>query len=203
MKKYIITISLMVSSFALAQTITIGENLATNAATTNNPYVLLQFTTGLKKGIILPAVDSKDTMVSGTVPGTFIFDTSDNKVKLAVSSSVDTPTVSDWLDFTANPTTSPAVNIYKETLTEKTTAKAIIGKDTSSAEGVLVLEPKDPNVLPQTLLLPVVDKFDDIADPSPGMMVYIKGTGTANADAKKRLAVFNGTYWTFWKPKNP
>jgi hypothetical protein len=53
----------------------------------------------------------------------------------------------------------------------------------------LVLE--SPN---KAMVLPMVLDTNNIPDPAPGMMVYVNKTGA------KRLAVFNGNKWTYWKP---
>lgn len=58
-------------------------------------------------------------------------------------------------------------------------------------DGVLVLESKT-----KAMVLPTVDDVNSIPSPSPGMMVFVNKTGA------KRLAVFNGTVWSFWKPVN-
>ena len=73
--------------------------------------------------------------------------------------------------------------------TESTTAKAIIGAQTSAADGVLVLESTT-----KAMVLPQVADVQDILKPAPGMMVYVNKTGA------KRLAVFNGSRWSYWKP---
>ena len=44
------------------------------------------------------------------------------------------------------------------------------------------------------MVLPIVNSIDNIVNPSPGMMVYVNKAGA------KRLAVFNGSKWSFWKP---
>jgi hypothetical protein len=61
----------------------------------------------------------------------------------------------------------------------------IIGANTSSADGVLVLESDT-----KAMVLPWVESTDDVINPSPGMMVYVSSV--------KMLAVFNGTSWAFW-----
>ena len=74
-------------------------------------------------------------------------------------------------------------------VTEDTNAKAIIGANISSADGVLVLESAT-----KAMVLPTVASTDDVPSPGPGMMVYIKKAGA------KRLAVYNGSKWSYWKP---
>ena len=58
-----------------------------------------------------------------------------------------------------------------------------------TADGVLVLESAT-----QAMLLPIVSDVNNIPNPSPGMMVFVNKAGA------KRLAVYNGAKWSFWKP---
>ena len=44
------------------------------------------------------------------------------------------------------------------------------------------------------MILPIVSDVNNIPTPSPGMMVYV------NKDNAQRLAVYNGSVWTFWRP---
>ncbi|MBS1571159.1 MAG: hypothetical protein JST62_02015, partial [Bacteroidetes bacterium] len=74
-------------------------------------------------------------------------------------------------------------------LPEVSSAKTIIGASSSLADGVLVLESTN-----KAMVLPMVTDTNNIPDPAPGMMVYINKTGA------KRLAVYNGNKWTYWKP---
>ena len=76
-----------------------------------------------------------------------------------------------------------------EAYTIATIAKAIIGAQTSVADGVLVLESNT-----KAMILPTVLDVQLIPSPSPGMMVYVNKAGA------KRLAVYNGRKWSFWKP---
>lgn len=47
----------------------------------------------------------------------------------------------------------------------------------------------------QAMVLPTVQNTADIPSPAPGMMVYVNRIGG------KRLAVYNGSAWTYWKPQ--
>ena len=68
--------------------------------------------------------------------------------------------------------------------------KSIIGAATTPVnDGVLVLESAT-----KAMVLPQVDDVNNIPSPSPGMMVFVRKEGS------ERLAVFNGTVWSFWKP---
>ena len=71
-------------------------------------------------------------------------------------------------------------------LTDQAEAKVSIGTPTSTP-GILVLEDND-----KAMILPLVDKYSSVVNPSPGMMVYDL--------SNDMLCVFNGTVWSFWKP---
>ncbi len=58
-----------------------------------------------------------------------------------------------------------------------------------TANGVLVLESTT-----KSMILPIVQDVQNIPSPSPGMMVYINKSGA------KRLAVYNGSKWSYWRP---
>ena len=99
-----------------------------------------------------------------------------------------------WIDLSGQDPnlTNPDVMTAQPTIAlapETSASKAIIGATTSSADGVLVLESTT-----KAMVLPTVADVQNIPSPSPGMMVYVNKTGV------KRLAVFNGTKWSFWKP---
>lgn len=72
---------------------------------------------------------------------------------------------------------------------EEPNSKAIIGANSTDADGVLVLESTT-----KAMVLPSVADTNNVLDPAPGMMVYINKAGA------KRLAVYNGNSWTYWKP---
>ena len=56
-------------------------------------------------------------------------------------------------------------------------------------KGALVLESSS-----KAMVLPIVEDVNNIPNPSPGMIVYVK------KENAKRLAVYNGKYWSFWRP---
>ena len=64
-----------------------------------------------------------------------------------------------------------------------------MGDANTTADGVLVLESAT-----KALVLPTVNDVQNILNPSAGMMVFVNKAGS------KRLAVFNGTVWSFWRP---
>ncbi|APD08016.1 hypothetical protein UJ101_02517 [Flavobacteriaceae bacterium UJ101] len=134
---------------------------------------ILDFPENTTKGIILPRVSS----ISGAVNGTLIFDTSDNKVKVNNGT--------DWEELT---TDTGAARVYENTVREVATNQGVIlGSDTSSAPGVLVLESTD-----KALILPkIVEPHKNVVNPEPGMICYDVTNNT--------LSIFNGKTWEFWK----
>jgi len=189
MKNIFSIIALSVLGFTQAQVIIGG----TNGTATNKTAVLLEFEAGQNKGIILPYV--RTLPVAGTVtPGTILLDASNPtgaKIKLYAPGNALADS-SDWVDLSsgnnANVTTALSQQPLSINVTEVAAAKAIIGSNSTTANGVLVLESTT-----KAMMLPQVATTDDVKDPAPGMMVYVTG-------AKKRLAVFNGAKWTYWAP---
>lgn len=186
MKKILSTILLAALSTANAQVI-IGDAVGTAAVKTS---VLLEFAAGQNKGIILPYVR---TMPVAPTEGTILLDASTpttSRIKYYAG------TVKGWVDLSGQDanlnSTTVLANFATEqpaTITETATSKAIIGAQTTAADGVLVLESTT-----KAMVLPIVADVQNIPSPSPGMMVYINKTGA------KRLAVYNGSKWSFWKP---
>lgn len=176
MKNIIALLALAVMGVAQAQVI-IGDK--TGTATDKNS-VLLEFAKG-DKGIILPYVTTKPATPA---EGTILVDASNaNAAKVEYYKG-------SWVDLSSGNTANISTAMAQQpSTTEDAAAKTIIGAPTSTADGVLVLESKT-----KVMVLPQVDSTDAILDPAPGMMVYIKKAGA------KRLAVFNGAKWTFWKP---
>ena len=185
MKNIFVIILLVMMSGAQAQVI-IGDATGTAADKTS---VLLEFAAGQNKGIIVPYVRSLPTL-NALVGGSIILDAT-------------TPTLArmkyyngtTWIDLSGQDgnlvspidylTIQPDATVAPETAASKT----IIGASSSPADGVLVLESNT-----KAMVLPTVLDVQNIPSPSPGMMVYVNKTGA------KRLAVFNGTRWSFWKP---
>ena len=191
MKKIIATIFLGSMAFANAQVI-IGDAVGTATTKTS---VLLEFAANQNKGLILPYVRTKSlTPTEGTIlldaslptatPGT------EARVKYYAGS------VKGWVDLSGQDanlnSTTVLANFATEqpsSITETATSKAIIGAQTTTADGVLVLESTT-----KAMVLPIVGDVQNIPSPSPGMLVYV------NKTAAKRLAVYNGSKWSFWKP---
>ncbi len=191
MKKIIISVFTAGSLLTYAQHVIIGDNVGT---ATNKTNVLLEFAADQRKGITLPTVRNKPAG-TGLVPGTLILDAStptDARVKFY--NNKDAAVDNGWVDLSGNsgdvsvflvdqPANEPGVNDE---------GKAIIGAESSTADGVLVLES-----LEKAMVLPIVESFTDIKNPAPGMMAFMT---PATGSRYYRLIVFNGTKWSFWKP---
>ena len=134
------------------------------------------------------------TMQAATdlTPGTILVDASTvtkAKVKYYAPGNANADTTSGWVDLSSgNEADITTALANQPNTTELVSSKAIIGATTTPAKGVLVLESTT-----KSMLLPQVASTDDVKDPAPGMMVYLNGTN-------KRLAVFNGSKWTYWAP---
>ncbi|WP_124640953.1 hypothetical protein [Amniculibacterium aquaticum] len=184
MKNLILSISLMISGMAFSQVI-IGDQTGTAS---NKTSVLLEFAANQNKGIILPYITEDLTAPAVNAKmeaGTIALDArnpSNTRVKFYNGTS--------WTDLSGRDgNLGTALNIQPNTITESTTKGAIIGSSSTTANGVLVLESST-----KAMVLPQVESTNDIISPAPGMMVYIK------KDGAKRLAVFNGSVWSYWKP---
>lgn len=163
---------------------TISAQVAIGKSAISNASVSLEFgnisnNPDYQKGIILPWI-TNSTDMNAAVPGTIIFDTSDQKVKFLQGGAS-----SKWFDLTLG-SNGVVDTSLQDNLTSNPAAKVALGENQSGAPGILVLE--DTN---KAMVLPLVDNYKSIVNPSPGMMAY----DTSN----KMLCVFNGTQWTFWK----
>ena len=184
--KYFSTLSLLISTLAFSQ-VAIGKSNISNTS------VSLEFGTG-NKGIILPwATNSTGVSLpaSGNKSGTFILDVNDKKVKLSKNDGT-------WADLTVHSNEKPATSgntaidnslQTNSSFPEKSTAKTMIGGDpsTDTTPGILVLADTNKAMIPPL----VTDPATNIKNPAPGMMVY--------DSAKKLLAVYNGTVWSYWR----
>ena len=182
LKQNLIVASLLVSSFAFSQVVIGG---ATGSAA-GNTSVLLDFPTGLDKGIILPYVTE---MPSSPALGTILLDatsTGGSRIKF-YNANTDAGT-NGWFDLSGEDGDVVDELLQQPTGIAETDSRTIIGDASSTADGVLVLESNT-----KAMVLPMVADVNDIKSPSPGMMVYVTGTN-------KRLAVYNGSVWSFWRP---
>lgn len=148
---------------------------------TDKTSVLLEFANLGNRGIILPYV----TTLPPNQAGTIVLD-----AESTTAARVKYNNGTSWVDLSGvdGDITQELEDMPQPIITES--GKVIIGDETSDADGVLVLESTN-----KAMVLPIVDSTDAIPDPSAGMMVYINKSGF------KRLAVFNGTKWSYWKPE--
>lgn len=179
--KNIITIILLSFLSVLDAQVIIGDAVGTAA---NKTSVLLEFANTNNKGVIVPYVRTLPA-ASASNQGTILLDAS-----TATTARMKYSDGTTWIDLSGQDAdvTSVLTNQPPATIVE-TGAKSIIGATSSSADGVLVLESAT-----KAMVLPTVSDVNNIPSPSPGMMVYVKKIGA------KRLAVYNGSKWTFWKP---
>lgn len=181
--KNLFTIILLVTITALNAQVIMGNAVGTASIKTS---VLLEFALG-NKGLILPYVRTLSTPLPIT-EGTILLD-----ARTATKARVRFSNGSSWVDLSGQDgDVTAALDDQPSTSVVETGAKSIIGAISSPADGVLVLESTT-----KAMVLPQVDQVSDIPSPSPGMIVYVKGV---NPDFNKRLAVFNGTKWSYWKP---
>jgi len=170
MKKTILIIILSLASSYKGQ-VAIGKTAVNGSST------ILDFKdTDNWFGIILPAVDQAPTTSMENNNGTFLFDKTDQKVKMYENDK--------WVELShAKGNGSSIVN----NATAEVGTGAIIGASTTSAKGVLVLESAD-----KAVILPKIFRPDiNVRSPYPGMICY----DTFN----KMIAVFDGKVWNFWK----
>lgn len=179
MKKIISSIFIITAVSANAQII-VGDGVGTASVKTS---VLLDFAANQNKGIILPYVR---TLPTSPTEGTMIVDATDpTKARVKYFNGAWTDLSGQDADVTTILSTQPTVAQISEAAGEKT----IIGASSSTANGVLVLESTT-----KSMILPIVQDVQNIPSPAPGMMVYV------NKQGAKRLAVFNGSKWSYWKP---
>lgn len=168
MKRILLTGILITLNLCLNAQLSIGKETINGAST------LLDFddSASNKKGIILPAVT---TLPQSPVSGNFVFDATDSTVKVYEDGA--------WINLSENgDSTDVTINSSNEI-----GDGIVIGAESSSAEGVLVLE--SPNM---AMILPkVVEPHLNVKSPYPGMMCY--------DSTSKSLAVFDGSKWYYWK----
>lgn len=165
---FLILCNIVFSSFIYAQ-VSIGKNEVDGSST------ILDFISGTTNGIILSAINSSPATASN---GTFIFDKTDKKIKVR-SNDV-------WKDLSDIGDATETINTIDNTALEIGTG-VIIGANSSTKEGVLVLEATD-----KAVILPKIYRPDlNVKNPYPGMMCYDTQSNT--------LAVFDGVNWNYWK----
>lgn len=177
--KMLVTASFFAFVAASAQ-VAIGKSSVTNNS------VLLEFgdeATNLR-GIILPSVTTAPT---DAVNGTFIFNITTKEVEVREGR---TSTNDRWTSLSAKLDASQEggkLNPYVSTGESVNKQGIIIGAETSSKPGVLILESET-----RTLVLPkVADPNKAVIGPVAGNIVYDTTSDT--------LAVYDGTNWSYWK----
>lgn len=167
MKKIILIIILFAPIFIFSQ-ISIGKAFVDGDG-------ILDFENPAKGGLILPSVTSLPTGNAAT-NGTIIYDYTNGLVKIRQNNV--------WENLTPKHGDNSMINLNAST---ETGNGVIIGANSSSADGVLVLESQT-----KALILPKVDRPHlNLVNPYPGTMCY----DTYN----KALAVFDGSKWYFYK----
>jgi len=175
MKKIIITSITLVALLVVNQS---KAQVAIGKDEVSNPSVLLEFGTE-DKGIILPSVaDAPDA-----VGGTFVFNTTNNAVEVWEGRNGGT---GDWTNLTEN-SKAGVPHTYANDGTEDVGEGAIIGANTTTKPGVLVLESTT-----KTIVLP------QVASPHENMPGAIAGTMVYDTDADM-IAVYDGANWSYWK----
>lgn len=174
--KNIIQTTIVLSAFlqineAKAQ-VAIGKSEVANSS------VLLDFGSEAK-GIILPSVET----APGAAGGTFIFDTTDNSVK--VLEEKNDGANGNWTNLTENE--EPGVSHTFLNTGNDVAEGLIMGAETTIKPGILVLESTN-----RALVLPNVE------NPHLSMPGVVAGTIVYDT-ASDMLAVFDGANWSFWK----
>ena len=184
--KNIFTIILLASITSINAQVIIGNSIGTATTKTS---VLLEFAAGQNKGIILPYVTTLPPSVPAQL-GTIVLDARNSATARVKYYNENTAVGSlGWTDLSGQDANVTSALANQPTGVTETNSKSIIGAQSSSADGVLVLES-----ITKAMVLPIVLDVNNIPSPSPGMMVYVNKTGA------KRLAVYNGSKWSFWKP---
>lgn len=165
MKKLILTLGLIISGLSINAQVAIGK-------TTVDGDGLLDFASGTTNGIILPIVE---ILPASAANGTILMDSNDATIKMRENGV--------WVEISGRGNLSNVIENESAELGEG----VVIGAETSSVEGVLVLESSD-----KALILPKVNSPHlNVKSPYPGMMCYDL--------TSKSIAVFDGARWHFMK----
>jgi hypothetical protein len=169
MKKLFFLI-LLGSSFNSIAQVAIGKNTIDGSG-------ILDFEENLKGGIVLPRVTQMPTQAAALTDGTILV----NAVQLS-NVKVQVRQNGAWVNLT-DEVSLPFLDVN---ITPDFLDGTIIGSNTSTANGVLVLESTD-----KALILPKVINVNELRNAVIGTMFYDM--------ASKSLAVFDGSKWIFWK----
>lgn len=154
-----------------------SAQIAVGKTNINGNSTLLDFedSAGNVKALILPATDNVPAGLTADNNGTFLFDKSDQKLKMFENTT--------WKDLSDAGDATSATN----NATAEKGNGVIIGAASTSAVGVLVLESAN-----KAMILPKVAKPHlNIKSPHVGTMCY--------DTVSKSLAVFDGLNWNYWK----
>lgn len=170
MNKNTITTAIILSAFFVTNEI--KAQVAIGKEDLTNTSVLLEFGDEAK-GIILPAVDEAPDAADGT----FVLDNTIQSVRVKEGGS--------WTDLTVQGEAD--VNPYSNAGTEDVGDGVVIGAESSSKPGVLVLE--------STTMAMVLPKVEN-----PHLNVLSPVAGTIVYDTESSmLAVYDGHNWSYWK----
>lgn len=155
----------------------IGDEVGT---ATDKTSVILEFSKKEDRGIVLPYVTELPQPKSpNLVGGTLVLDATNPQ-----GARVKYYNSKKWVDLSGNDG-----KVEQEFLQPPLyNGTVIINASESPAYGALILEDST-----KAMILPMVKDYRDILSPAAGMIVYIRKEGA------KRLAVFNGKKWSFWK----
>ena len=172
MKKYLnLSIFLLITS-ANAQ-ISFGKE------TINGNSTILDFNDDINnvKGIILPSITNTNSVKRGATNenGILFFDKEERKIKAYENDT--------WRSLSK---TGNSVDLLTPTNAIDQGKGIIIGSETTTAEGVLILESEN-----MAMILPKIENPNlKVSQPYPGMICYDTNS--------KSLAVYNGVEWTYW-----
>jgi len=175
MKKILNVLVFTICKLSFSQVI-IGDNVGT---ATDKTSVLLEFSSTQNKGIILPYITDKTGL---NTPGSIILNAT-----TPTAAKVEYYNGTTWVDLSIKTANVSSYLGIQPIAKENTNAKVIIGANTSTADGILVLESTT-----KAMVLPIVSSYQNIINPAPGMMVLVNNGGI------KTLAFYNGNQWSFW-----
>ncbi|MFC4162825.1 hypothetical protein ACFOWU_04110 [Epilithonimonas zeae] len=176
MKKLLLLVVLITCKNHISAQVIFGDAVGSAADKTS---VLMEFSTAGNRGLILPYVTDKTAI---TTAGSIIFDAS-----TASAAKAKYYNGTAWIDLSVQPANATSYLTIQPTARENTNSKVIIGSNTSSADGILVLESSS-----KAMVLPIATSYQNIINPAPGTMVLLSN------GPLKTLAVYNGEQWSFW-----
>jgi len=190
--KRIFNIAIILFSIHSFGQVVIGD---TNNASSNMDRVLLDFERTNNRGILLPAVNSVSSI---TENGTLVLDASN---PTSAEFKIKQKNTNNWFVYSRANGDARSITNNRPSINDYASSKVVLGANTSAADGALVLESKT-----QAMVLPIVNSIDNIVNPSPGMMVFLRKnqcTSYSTPCIDDYLAFFNGTEWSFWSAKPP